>query len=201
MPSTFYDHCFFFPDDPKDGVHVFFLDTFTLAPRHSESYSLAMGMTRQQWSSIKINKPEQLSWLDHELDRSTLTWRVVVGHYPIFSNGSHGDNDELISCLLPLLKKHRVDLYICGHDHNIAQTSHGETHMIITGTGSKFLPPPRRDDVRYRSLPHDRGVFVATFYPTHAEIGFLDHHGVLFAQRTLLPNRHLTSLTFHPPKN
>lgn len=195
MPSPFYDSCFFFEGGKRDdGVHVFFLDTFTLAPRHSEAYSLAMGMTRRQWSSLKMNRREQLVWLDYELGRSRLTWRVVMGHYPVFSNGSHGDNDELIVCLLPILKRHRVDLYICGHDHNIAQTVHQETHFIVSGTGSKFSPP--HQDTSYKRLEGDRGVFFGTFHPTHAEVGFMDHHGNVFSKSTLLPNRRLLPLSF-----
>jgi 3',5'-cyclic AMP phosphodiesterase CpdA len=45
------------------------------------------------------------------------TWLFVVGHYPVFSPGSHGDTDELLLYLQPLLEQYRVDAYICGHDH------------------------------------------------------------------------------------
>lgn len=45
------------------------------------------------------------------------TWLIVVGHYPIFSRGEHGDISELKEYLLPLLIKYKVNAYICGHDH------------------------------------------------------------------------------------
>jgi 3',5'-cyclic AMP phosphodiesterase CpdA len=45
------------------------------------------------------------------------TWLLVVGHYPVFSPGSHGDTDELQTYLLPLLEQYKVDAYFCGHDH------------------------------------------------------------------------------------
>jgi tartrate-resistant acid phosphatase type 5 len=44
-------------------------------------------------------------------------WLLVVGHYPVFSAGEHGDTDELLTYLLPLIKKYNVSAYISGHDH------------------------------------------------------------------------------------
>lgn len=45
------------------------------------------------------------------------SWVIVVGHYPVFSPGSHGDTAELNLYLQPLLERHGVDVYLCGHDH------------------------------------------------------------------------------------
>ena len=45
------------------------------------------------------------------------TWLIVVGHYPIYSSGEHGDISELKEYLLPLLLKYNVHAYFCGHDH------------------------------------------------------------------------------------
>jgi hypothetical protein len=38
-----------------------------------------------------------------------------VSHYPIYSGGSNGNNDILISQVLPLLEKYNVDAYLSGH--------------------------------------------------------------------------------------
>ena len=45
------------------------------------------------------------------------TWLLVVGHYPIFSRGEHGDISELKEYLLPLLIQYKVNAYLSGHDH------------------------------------------------------------------------------------
>ena len=45
------------------------------------------------------------------------SWVIVVGHYPVFSPGSHGDTSELNTYLQPLLEQYGVDAYVCGHDH------------------------------------------------------------------------------------
>ncbi|CAI5989265.1 unnamed protein product [Closterium sp. NIES-64] len=47
-------------------------------------------------------RPPQL--LRAALASSTAAWKVVVGHHPIHSTGSHGNTPELIKFLYPLLK-------------------------------------------------------------------------------------------------
>ncbi|HEY6850401.1 MAG TPA: metallophosphoesterase, partial [Terracidiphilus sp.] len=49
----------------------------------------------------------ELKWLDEELSKSTAPWKVVFGHYHIYS-ATRGDNKELIARLLPILKKNHV---------------------------------------------------------------------------------------------
>lgn len=45
------------------------------------------------------------------------TWLIMCGHYPIFGVGSHGDTDELLQHLHPLIEQYGVDAYLSGHDH------------------------------------------------------------------------------------
>lgn len=42
--------------------------------------------------------------LDLELRESTAKWKIVVGHHAIRSVGHHGDTQELINQLLPILQ-------------------------------------------------------------------------------------------------
>lgn len=42
--------------------------------------------------------------LDMALRESTAKWKIVVGHHAIKSIGHHGDTQELISQLLPILQ-------------------------------------------------------------------------------------------------
>ena len=44
---------------------------------------------------------------------------VVVGHHPLRSYGHYGDSQPLVKHVKPLLDKHRVRLYMCGHDHDM----------------------------------------------------------------------------------
>ncbi|HEY9779305.1 MAG TPA: metallophosphoesterase [Leptolyngbyaceae cyanobacterium] len=77
----------------------------------------------------------QLRWLEQELSRSDAKWKVVFGHHPIYSSGIYGSNPEFIKTLTPLFQKHRVQLYINGHEHNYERTAsiNGTTYLVCGG--------------------------------------------------------------------
>ncbi len=80
---------------------------------------------------------EQLTWLDAELAKSAARWRIVFGHHPLYSNGeAHGDNAAMIAKVGPLLTKHHVDVYLCGHDHTLEMFKPiGGVYHVVTGAG------------------------------------------------------------------
>jgi hypothetical protein len=63
----------------------------------------------------------QAAWLDKALTASTARWKVASFHHPIFSSGRDRDNKSRREILLPVLKKHDVDLVLQGHDHTYAR--------------------------------------------------------------------------------
>jgi len=95
---------------------------------------------------------KQLQWLETEVVRSQARWKVVYGHHPIYSGGNYQDRPDLIARLLPILKN-RVDMYICGHDHNlqVIQPDAG-VHFVIAGGGGAGL---------YELRPYERSVFAS----------------------------------------
>jgi tartrate-resistant acid phosphatase type 5 len=91
---------------------------------------------------------EQYAWINTTLAASTADWLFVVGHYPVYSGGEHGNTADLVSNLLPMLRKYNVDLYICGHDHNLQhlQDSTTSTQYLVSGNGAKrgsYSPIPQ----------------------------------------------------------
>jgi len=42
--------------------------------------------------------------LDEAMEKSTTTWKIVVGHHTMRSVSDHGDTKELLKLLLPVLK-------------------------------------------------------------------------------------------------
>ncbi|XP_068658405.1 purple acid phosphatase 3-like [Aristolochia californica] len=77
--------------------------------------------------------------LETALRESQAKWKVVVGHHTIRSVGYHGDTQELVDLLLPLLRAHDVDFYINGHDHCLERISDTESSIqfLTSGGGSK----------------------------------------------------------------
>lgn len=83
----------------------------------------------------------QLAWLREKLSQSTLAWKVVFGHHPIFSSGIYGSNSSLIEQFTPLFEKYRVQLYINGHEHSYERTTpiRGTTYLTV-GAGAGLRP-------------------------------------------------------------
>lgn len=176
MPSRYYDKKFYFAEDDKDGVHVFFLDTFTLSPQESRMCSMAMGMKD---FDLKFSSPDrrQYAWLDERLGQSRMTWKVVVGHYPVFSNGYHGNTDELVQNLLPILKKHKVDFYISGHDHDLEFMRREDIHFLVSGASCSSTPVSHSHKTIYASDASTHGFGVLQFTKQHVRFGFQTNHG------------------------
>jgi len=82
---------------------------------------------------------EQYSWIKKTLEASTADWLFVVGHYPIYSGGEHGNTAELDKNLLPMMKKANVDMYLCGHDHTLQHLQDSPTGIqyFLSGNGAK----------------------------------------------------------------
>eukprot|EP00741_Cyanophora_paradoxa_P007919 tig00000133_g7662.t1 len=110
----------------------------------------------------------QLAWLDEQLAAARdADWRVVTGHHPLYSaaaappdDGGDQRRDErsaVRSALLPLFRKHKVDLYLCGHDHTMQhlKPKDGVTHYVVTGAGSKMAHHFHHDKVLFDRIEPD----------------------------------------------
>ncbi|MBF8271432.1 MAG: acid phosphatase [Magnetococcales bacterium] len=67
-------------------------------------------------------------------------WRLVANHYPLRSSAKHGNSEPLLTRLLPVLQAERVDVYLCGHDHDLELLQPpGEPLQIVSGAGGQKL--------------------------------------------------------------
>jgi len=104
-----------------------------------DSYKTALG--EAAWA-------EQLAWLKRELERPRRSrWLVAVAHHPLYSNGNHGDNGVMQREVGPLFREHGVDLYICGHDHDLQhlEMPDARTSFMLVGGGGASTRPMRVD--------------------------------------------------------
>lgn len=146
LPARWYSYAETAPDGA--AVEFFVLDT---SPMMAQYY--ADGAKLVKVADQKENVPVQLAWLDKALAASRAEWKIVLGHHPVYSGrllgaAPAGDPDrltrlaggspDLIASLDPILQRHRVPLYLNGHDHNLAHVRHGTTHFVCTGAGSKL---------------------------------------------------------------
>lgn len=177
MPRRFYDRAY-------SDVHLIAIDTYELAPMESILNAAAMdydpNSMRRFIDQLKIER--QLVWLEHVLKNSTSTWKIVFGHYPIYSNGPHGDTTELHKTLLPLLKKYGVHLYLSGHDHNICYKEDG-VHCLVSGCGSRHSQIHHR--LGFARLP-SMGVAYVKTAPKELEFGFYGMNGETLMKKSLI---------------
>ncbi|MCM3876004.1 MAG: tartrate-resistant acid phosphatase type 5 family protein [Thermoanaerobaculia bacterium] len=110
-------------------LQLFVLDTspFISAYRGSLSVTKVAG----------LDPKTQLAWLEKELANSNASWKIVVGHHPVYSAGEHGNTRELIRDVKPLLERYGVRIYLNGHDHDLQHLREGAVHYFTSGAGSK----------------------------------------------------------------
>jgi hypothetical protein len=115
-------------------------------------------------SLTEEERDAQMVWFKAELEKPRTTpWLVVMGHHPLYSNGTHGDDPALIADWDELLKKHKVHFYFCGHDHDLQHIEFEEhpTSFVISGAGGATIREPKLE----------KGPFAVAVYGfTHLEI-------------------------------
>ncbi len=94
MPADYYRHTEVLGSG-GDLVEFFFLDTLPLS---TAGDGFMAGL-------FEPGAAAQLSWLMTVLAESKATWKIVVGHHPVFSAGPHGKTPTLITALKPLFDR------------------------------------------------------------------------------------------------
>lgn len=84
----------------------------------------------------------QLTWIDSVLtvaDREH-GWTVVLGHHPVYAvtPKATSERDDMQQRLLPLLRRHSVDMYVCGHIHNFQHIRQrgDDTDYVVNSSAS-----------------------------------------------------------------
>jgi len=117
------------------------------------------------WVS-EAERKRQAAWLAGELAKPrSAPWLIVLGHHPVYSDGHHGDTARLVADVDPLLRRHRVDVYLSGHDHDLQHLEFDRhpTSFVVSGAGGARARP-----VAYRG----RGRFGRAVYGfSHLELG------------------------------
>lgn len=79
----------------------------------------------------------QAAWLDQALGSNPHRWSIVVTHQPFFSPREGRDNVALRKHLLPVIRKHNVDLVLQGHDHVYGRLKSPPPVFVVSVTGAK----------------------------------------------------------------
>ena len=139
MPAKYYSKVF---EDDETSLRVVFIDTTPLIDKYrkkSDEYPDAAGE----------DMDAQLKWLDETLADAKEDWIVVAGHHPIyaFTDKSEAERSDMQKRVDTILRKHNVDMYICGHIHNYQHIRKPDSTIdyIVTTSGSKTRTPEKTD--------------------------------------------------------
>lgn len=130
MPARYYSKVF-----EEDGatLRVVFIDTTPLIGKYHKD-SLDYPSVPQQ------DAKKQLAWLEEELNGAKEDWVVVVGHHPIYAHTTKSESErkDMQKCVDPILRRHNVDMYICGHIHNFQHIKPQGTSIdyVVNSAGS-----------------------------------------------------------------
>jgi len=134
LPARYYTTREMLPDGA--AADFFYVDTSPFIRKYIGTRTDISGQDSQA----------QLDWLDTALAGSKAEWKIVIGHHPIYtaldeSDGYEHDQPDLIARLNPVLRKHDVPIYVCGHDHCLQSVKMDGVTYVVTGAGSRTYAP------------------------------------------------------------
>jgi acid phosphatase len=166
MPARYYLQSF--PLEGAMRADFFYLDTSPMILAYQTDPKLKAILTQ--------DVPRQIAWLEHSLAASTAPWKIVVGHHPIYSAGTgHGNQPELIASLLPILQKHKVQVYFSGHDHDLEHLKADGVDLFISGGGSENRPVQPIPQSEFRQA--SSGFAMVSLRPEEMRVRIIDNLG------------------------
>lgn len=174
MPSRYYTRIF---DNDGTRVKVVFIDTTPIIDKYHSDTVEYPDANRQDTDA-------QLRWLDDELSRDDKAdWTIVAGHHPVYAQTpkQSSEREDMQEKVDPILKKHKVDMYVCGHIHNFQHIRKNGIDYVVNSSGSLSRPEVEATDgtVFCSGVP---GFSVLTATPTELTLSLIDNNGNVIHQ-------------------
>lgn len=170
MPARYYSKTF------KDGdatLRVIFLDT----PALIDKYHKAGDYPDAEQQDIDA----QLRWLDKELADAKEDWTIVVGHHPIYAYTDKEDAEraDMQKRVDTILRRHKVDMYICGHIHNFQhiRMPKSDIDYIVNTSGSLSRPVKETDGTVFCS--DESGISYLSVSKDSISLNMIDKQGYI----------------------
>lgn len=174
MPSRYYTRIF---DNDGTRVKVVFIDTAPIIDKYHADTAEYPDAGRQDVDA-------QLQWLDRELSRDDKAdWTIVAGHHPVYAQTpkQSSERTDMQKKVDPILRKHKVDMYVCGHIHNFQHIRKNGIDYVVNTSGSLSRPDVKPTDgtVFCSGVP---GFSVLTATPKALTLSMIDNHGNVIHQ-------------------
>lgn len=124
MPARYYTKRF---EHKGMTMRILWIDTTPLIGKYRND--------KEMYPDASLQDDEaQLAWVDSVLTAAKEQWVIVCGHHPIHAETPKeaAEREDLQRRLEPILCRHRVDIYLCGHIHNFQ-------HLRVKGSDIDYV--------------------------------------------------------------
>ncbi|MBG6236448.1 hypothetical protein IWX76_003042 [Pedobacter sp. CAN_A7] len=139
MPDYYYAKKVAIDGDATQQVLFVYIDTnpFVKKYHHDEKtkdkVSQQDTLAQKKWINQVLSDPDP-----------AIKWKIVIGHHPLYCGGKRAksqDTYDIRNTFEPIFKKHQVDAYLCGHEHDLQHIKpEGNTHYFVSGSGCEVRP-------------------------------------------------------------
>lgn len=130
MPAFYYTKVF---EEEGTTVRVVWVDTTPMIDKYRRD-------TEDYPDASKRDYNRQLQWVDSVLTAAKEDWVIVAGHHPIYADTEKSvkERQDMQKRLDTILRKHHVDMYICGHIHNFQhiRMKGSDIDYVVNSAGS-----------------------------------------------------------------
>jgi predicted phosphodiesterase len=141
--------------------------------------------------------PEQVKWLEKELDASDSEWKIAYFHHPLYTTARRGPEVELRAILEPLFVKHGVDVVFAGHEHIYERfkPQKGIHHFIVGGAAKLRRGDTRRGPLTAAAFDTDRSFVIVEiidskmFFQAISRTGVVVDEGIITTREAAEPTR------------
>jgi DNA repair exonuclease SbcCD nuclease subunit len=168
MPARYYS---IVENLPKGKARFIFIDSSPFERSYYFDPSLMNKVLAQDTS-------KQKKWLDSLTILDDVSWEIVIGHHHIYTGGLRkNDQNSVRASLEPLFQKNKVDLYICGHEHDLQHLKNPDkpTNYFISGTGSEIRPTGTIPETLFSASI--LGFMSFTLTGKHLDVKVIDYNG------------------------
>ncbi len=170
MPSRYYTMVK--EIDDSTTMRLVFIDTTPLIEKYRKD-SLTYP------DAYKQNDEAQLQFIDSVLATSNETWKVVIGHHPVyaFTKKNESERLDMQKRVDPLLRKHKVDFYFNGHIHNFQHIKmpNSPVDYITNSSASGARDVEKTNGTQFCS--NLSGFAVCSVSGTNFTVNFMDKNG------------------------
>ncbi len=146
MPSRYYTMVKEINDSTT--MRLLFIDTAPLISKYRKD-------SLDYPDAYKQNDVAQLQFIDSVLSVSKETWKIVIGHHPVYAYTKKDESERLDmqKRVDPILRKYKVDFYFNGHIHNFQHIKMPDSPVdyIVNSSASLSRPVEKIEGTQFCS--------------------------------------------------